>query len=51
MTQEADLNESTETPKNNQLAIIFNKEGGMDLLITLILSFVPHDSLSKENVG
>lgn len=51
MTLEAALNERTENQQNDQLAIVFNKEGGMDLLITLILSYVPYDSLSKAKFG
>ena len=51
VTLEAALNERTESQQNDQLAIVFNKEGGMDLLITLILSYVPYDSLSKAKFG
>lgn len=51
VTLEAALNERTENQQNDQLAIVFNKEGGMDLLITLILSYVPYDSLSKAKFG
>nr|CAH0105493.1 unnamed protein product [Daphnia galeata] len=51
VTLEAALNERTENQQNDQLAIVFNKEGGMDLLITVILSYVPYDSLSKAKFG
>lgn len=33
------------------MAAIFNKEGGLNLLITLILSYVPYDTLSKAKFG
>ena len=51
VTLEASLNERTESQQNDQLAVVFNKEGGMDLLITLVLSYVPYDSLTKAKYG
>ena len=44
-------NDRNENQQNDQLAIAFNREGGLDLLITLILSYIPYDSLSKAKFG
>ena len=42
---------SNENQLNDQLAILFKREGGLDFLITIILSYIPYDSLTKAKFG
>ena len=45
------IHDSTDSKRNDKLAVVFNREGGVDFLITLTLSYVPYESLSKAKYG
>jgi hypothetical protein len=45
------VNDQAENLHSDQLAVIFRREGGVNLLAALLLSYIPYDSLSKAKYG